>query len=253
MKKSSALALFLSLPFTLFCMDPLLEVQSSRQNPERLAELLPIVRCCFESSQYEKILMTQLRDQTTGTKAFREISKKIAEVLIAKVVECLPVEAVEIQTPVAPFTGLRLAGNVELVSVMRSGDILLETFMDHFPDAHVSKFLIQRDEQTALPQFIYLKPSPTLASMHPVIITEPMVATGGTLEMVITLLKERGVKEEQILVACVCAAPEGLLYLNDRFPHIQVVMTALDERLNESKYIVPGLGDFGDRFFGTPH
>lgn len=228
-------------------------IQASRGNSERLKELLPIVQCCFDQTQYEKILMTKLRDVKTSTKEFRELSRKIAEVLIGKVVECLPVEEIDIDTPVAPFTGLQLQSSVELVSVMRSGDILLDTFLEHFPDAHVSKFLIQRDEETALPQFIYMKASPSLTLDKPVIITEPMVATGGTLEMVITLLKEKGVKENKIIIACVCAAPEGLLYLSERFPDVQVVMTALDEKLNCKKYIVPGLGDFGDRFFGTPH
>lgn len=96
-----------------------------------------------------------------------------------------------------------------------------------------------------------MKVATTVASGNYVIITEPMVATGGTLEMVIALLKEKGVQEEKIIIACICASPEGLVYLYERFPSIQVVLTVLDEKLNEKKYIVPGLGDFGDRYFGT--
>ncbi len=229
----------------------LAQVQMNRNNPQKLSELLPIVKCSFEPSKYEQILMTQLRNVNSSTKEFRAISAKIGETLVSKVVECLPVQEVEMQSPVTAFTGLTLHGGVELVSVMRSGDILLDTFMEHFPDAHVSKFLIQRDEETALPNFIYMKASPSLASSQTVIITEPMVATGGTLDMVITLLKEKGVQEGKIIIACVCAAPEGLLQLSQKFPEIQVVMTVLDEKLNAKKYIVPGLGDFGDRFFGT--
>jgi uracil phosphoribosyltransferase len=97
-----------------------------------------------------------------------------------------------------------------------------------------------------------MKISPELASGRPVVITEPMIATGGSLDLVISVLKDKGVDEGNIIIASVCVAPEGLLYLNDKFPKIKVVMTALDEKLNEKKYIVPGLGDFGDRFFGTP-
>jgi uracil phosphoribosyltransferase len=229
------------------------QINAARQAPKQLEEILPIVRCCFEPTKYEKVLMTKLRDVACTTKEFREYSKKIADILVSKVVECLPTRPVDIQTPVAPYQGIAFSNTVELVSVMRSGDILLDTFLEHFPDAHVSKFLIQRDEHTALPHFIYMKASPTLTDHHPVIITEPMVATGGTLEMVINMLKEKGVLEQNIIIACVCAAPEGLLFLNEKFPAIQVVMTSLDQKLNSKKYIVPGLGDFGDRFFGTPN
>ncbi len=132
---------------------------------------------------------------------------------------------------------------------MRSGDALLEIFMRHFPNAHVSKILIQRDEHTAKPHFQYKKLSPSITSGNQIVITEPMIATGGSLEMAITLLKAEGVKEEDIMVASICAAPEGLALLNKTFPKIKVALTALDEKLNEKKYIVPGLGDFGDRFF----
>ena len=96
-----------------------------------------------------------------------------------------------------------------------------------------------------------MKLSPTIGRDHPVVITEPMIATGGTLGMVISLLKEQGVKEENIIIASICTAAEGLLQLSTQFPNINFVISALDERLNEKKYIVPGLGDFGDRYFGT--
>lgn len=231
--------------------DALEKIQNKRCRPEELAKLLPIVRCSFQPSQYEMVLMTQLRNVTSSTKEFRALAGKIAEMLVAKVVQCLPTKTIEVQTPVSSCSGLALVGDVELVSVMRSGDILLDTFLSHFPEAHVSKFLIQRDEETAKPHFMYMKASPTLNSGNYVVITEPMIATGGTLELVISHLKAKGVQEEKIIVASVCAAPEGLLQLSEKFPHIQLVMTVLDERLNEKKYIVPGLGDFGDRFFGT--
>ncbi len=179
------------------------------------------------------------------------MSEKIGELLVNKVVECLPTRTVEIDTPVTKCQGHTLANTIELVSIMRSGDALLDTFMNHFSGANVSKFLIQRDEKTAEAQFKYMKISPELSSGHPVVIAEPMIATGGSLDMVISILKEKGVKEENIIVASVCVAPEGLVHLGEKFPKIKVVMTSLDEKLNERKYIVPGLGDFGDRFFGT--
>lgn len=227
------------------------QVQLHRYNEKLLGELLPIVRCSFTPSKYEKILVSQLRDSQTSTTQFRRVSEKVSELLVNKVMECLPTCAVEVETPVATCKGEVLAERVELVSVMRSGDALLDTFLNHFPGANVSKFLIQRDEKTAEAQFKYMKLSPELAAGHPVVITEPMIATGGSLEKVIAILKEKGVKEENIIVASVCVAPEGLVFLNQRFPKIKVVMTTLDEKLDERKFIVPGLGDFGDRFFGT--
>lgn len=233
-------------------MNELIEkIQNNRTNQEVLSQILPIVQGSFLPSKYEQILMTQLRDHQTTTEKFRIYSEKVCGLLINKVIECLPTKTFDILTPVTTTQGQALATKVELVSIMRSGDALLDTFIKHFPEANISKFLVQRDEVTAQPHFKYMKLSPELASGNSVVITEPMIATGGSLDMVISILIEKGVKEENIIIASVCAAPEGLLHLNSRFPKIKVVLTMLDERLNEKKYIVPGLGDFGDRFFGT--
>lgn len=227
------------------------KIQMVRDDELSLAQILPIVHCPFNPSKYEEILLSQLRNTQSSTKQFRTVSEKIGDLLVNKVIDCLPTKTIEIETPVTKCQGTILASKVEFVSIMRSGDALLETFLKHFPEANVSKFLIQRDEKTAKPQFKYMKISPELTSGNYVVITEPMIATGGTLEMVITMLKTKGVKEEKIIVASICVAPEGLILLNEKFPKIKVVMTALDEKLNERKFIVPGLGDFGDRYFGT--
>lgn len=216
-----------------------------------LHDLYPNVKCAFTPSQYEQILMTKIRDRTTDRVSYRDAAHKLGALLVNKVIECLPTTSPTIQTPLAPFVGRTLSKPVELVSIMRSGDALVEVFMDHFPDAPISKILVQRDEETAKANFKYMKLSPTIASDRPVVITEPMLATGGTLDTVITRLTEKGVKEENIIVASVCVAPEGLRALFESHPKVQIVITALDERLNEKKYIVPGLGDFGDRYFGT--
>jgi uracil phosphoribosyltransferase len=227
------------------------KIQLRRNDEKALAEMLPIIRCSFKPSTYEEILLSQLRNTQSSTKQFRLISEKIGDLLVSKVIDCLPVKSVEIETPITKCRGKVLSGKVEFVTIMRSGDALLDTFMRHFPEANVSKFLIQRDEETAEPQFKYMKISPDISSGNYVVIIEPMIATAGSLGMVISLLKENGVREEKIIVASICVAPEGIVLLNERFPKIQVVMTSLDEKLNERKFIVPGLGDFGDRFFGT--
>jgi len=228
------------------------KVQFKRHDDKALAEILPIVHCSFRPTKYEEILLTQLRNVQSSTEQFRQTSEKIGDLLVSKVMECLPTKDVEFETPVTRCRGkVLLDEEMELVSIMRSGDALLKTFIHHFPKANISKVLIQREEKTAKPQFKYMKLSPDIASGHFVVITEPMIATGGTLEMVISLLKEKGVREENIIIASICVAPEGLIFLNEKFPKIKVVMTAMDEKLNERKFIVPGLGDFGDRFFGT--
>lgn len=228
------------------------KIQNNRTNQEVLSQLLPIVQSSFIPTKYEQILMTRLRDHQTTTEKFRIYSDKLANLLVNKVIECLPTRKIDIRTPLPSTQGQTLATTVELVSIMRSGDALLDTFIKHFPESNISKFLIQRDEVTALPHFKYMKLSHELISGSSVVITEPMIATGGSLDMVISILLEKGVKEENIVIASVCGAPEGLIHLNSKFPKIKVVLTMLDERLNEQKYIVPGLGDFGDRFFGTP-
>ncbi|CRX39428.1 uracil phosphoribosyltransferase [Estrella lausannensis] len=226
-------------------------VSLQSQAPSTTKTSISILKNNTPQSRYESILMTELRDKNSNKPKFRAAAFKLGSLLVNRAVECFETKNIVIETPLTAFEGESFSGSPELVSVMRSGDALLDVFITHFPDASVSKILVQRDEETASPKFFYMKLSPTIASGQPVIITEPMLATGGTLNMVLSLLKDKGVKEKNIIIASLCAAPEGLRYLEERYPDINVVVSALDERLNEKKYIVPGLGDFGDRFFGT--
>jgi uracil phosphoribosyltransferase len=211
----------------------------------------PIVQHAILSSKYERVLMTRLRDKNSSTEEFREAANRLTELLVHRVVESLPSATVEIETPLAPYQGERLVGSIEFLSIMRSGDALLDIFSKHFPTAIINKILIQRDEVTALPHFKYMRISTSLPRCGNVIIMEPMIATGGTLSMVINLLKEKGLAESNIFIASICAAPEGLIRLKKLFPCLKVVTIAIDAGLNENKYIIPGLGDFGDRYFGT--
>lgn len=228
-------------------------IRENRDNTAILTDLLPVVRSSFAPTPYERVLMTQLRDQTTGMKEFRDTASKLASLLIGKVVAVLDLTPVTITTPISDTDGLTITSDIHLVSIMRSGDALLETFGSYFPNATISKILIQRDEETAKPIFKYMKLSQAIGPDATVVITEPLVATGGTLSVAVDLLLRKGVKEENIIVASICTAPEGLLVLTEKFPKIKVVMVVMDDFLNERKYIVPGLGDFGDRFFGTVH
>jgi uracil phosphoribosyltransferase len=225
--------------------------QHARDNTKEMSQFFPLVAYPIKTSLYEHILMTQLRDRKTDTALFRAATQKLGGLLVNKVVELLPVKTKSVQTPVSAFHGKELMDGIELLSVMHSGNALLESFMHHFPKAPVSKILIQRDEKTAKPVLKHMKITPNIAHGKTVIITEPMIATGGTLGMVISLLKAQGVSEKNIIIASLCVAPEGLLFLSQHFSKIRVTMTVLDEKLNSKKYIIPGLGDFGDRYYAN--
>lgn len=211
-----------------------------------------IVKSTSQPTTYEQIWLTQLRDEHSTREQFRIAAHKLIEALVIKVYDCLQTKNVTINTPVTTCNGIFLDDQVEhIVSVMRSGDIPLTIFSKHFPYAAINKILVQRNEETAEPIFKYRKFASSIAHAKKIIITEPMIATGGTLCMVINLLKDHGVEEKNIIIAAICAAPEGLRQLAGQFPEISVVLTVIDDHLNEKKYISPGLGDFGDRYFGT--
>ena len=211
----------------------------------------PIVKSPQQANKYERVLMTVLRDVNSSREQFCNAANKLIELLVHKVVECLDTIPVEIDSPVAHCNGEILDDSIEFVSVMRSGDALLHIFSKHFPQAAINKILVQRNEETAKPIFKYKKFSSTLLQAKTVVITEPMIATGGSLTMVIDLLKDYGIEEKNIIVASLCAAPEGLTRLSAQYPELRIVVTIIDDHLNEKFYISPGIGDFGDRYFGT--
>lgn len=233
------------------CLTSLFTLHCSA-NHIRCPQDFPIVKSSLQPSTYEQILLTILRDQNSTREQFRYAANKLIEILVNKVYDCLGTKQIDINTPVAPCTGTILQDNVDqIVSVMRSGDVPLNIFSKNFPSAAINKILIQRNEETAEPVFKYQKFSPTISQAKKVIITEPMIATGGTLCMVIDLLKKQGVETKNIIIASICAAPEGLEKLAQQYPDISVVVTVIDDHLNTKKYISPGIGDFGDRYFGT--
>jgi uracil phosphoribosyltransferase len=211
----------------------------------------PIVKSPLKPNKHKRILITQLRDKNSSHEQFCKVANQLAGILVSDVIECLDTRIIEIDSPVARCQGEVLDGSIELVSVMRSGDALLPTFSEQFPHASINKILVQRNEETALPHFKYKKFSSTLSHAKTIIITEPMIATGGSLTMTIDLLKEYGIEEKNIIVASICAAPEGLARLNRQYPELRVVVIVIDDHLNEHSYISPGIGDFGDRYFGT--
>ena len=210
-----------------------------------------IVKNYKEPNNLERVLLTILRDENTKIDQFVKAAQDATPFLVHRVFECLDLQEKTIQTPVAQCIGTQLKDNVVLTTVLRSGDALLEGFRVYFPKAPVGKILVQRNEQTAEPYFLYRKLPKCFKKNKKIVILEPMIATGGSLCMVIGILLENGITQKNIIISSVVAAPEGLQSLANEFPEISVTVLSIDEKLNEKKYIVPGLGDFGDRFYGT--
>jgi uracil phosphoribosyltransferase len=192
-------------------------------------------------------LLTELRDARTPPELFRSLTKRLATVLALEATRHLPTRAEAVTTPVGDAVGSRVAGRVCAVPILRAGLGLLTAVTELLPDVAVGYIGLERDEETLQPTEYYLKvPDVRDAS---VLLLDPMLATGGSAAFAARLLKDRGATHVQLV--CVVAAPEGVARMAEEHPDVQVVTAALDTSLNDLGYIVPGLGDFGDRLFGT--
>ena len=193
--------------------------------------------------------LTLIRDQSTGPKEFRELMDEIAMLMAYEITRDLPLEDVEIQTPVTKCRSKVLAGKkLGVVPILRAGLGMINGFLRLMPAAKVGHIGLYRDPETLLPVEYYCK-LPTDLEERDFVLIDPMLATGGSLVAAITLLKQKGVKNIKVL--CLVAAPEGVKLTNQEHPDVEVYTAAVDDRLNDHGYIVPGLGDAGDRIFGT--
>jgi uracil phosphoribosyltransferase len=195
-------------------------------------------------------LIAQLRDKTTSRAEYRNTTEKLGWVLAAEAADLLEQEERIVQTPLAPATGSFVKNSVVLIPILRAGAALLPSFMHFFDQARVGFLGMKRDEETAEADMYYCN-LPPVRPDEDVLILEPMIATGGSSCQAIEALIRHGVKEEQILFVSVIAATEGLAHLRNSHPKIRLLVGQEDAELNDVKFIVPGLGDFGDRFFGT--
>lgn len=193
-------------------------------------------------------LLTILRNQDTEPPEFRQIAERLGYLLVAEALSDMPTVEEKIETPLEATTGIRLRRPVVAVAVLRAGLGLLESVQTLVPDATIGFAGVQRNEETAEPMEYYTK-FPELSAAR-VLILEPMLATGGSLSWAIDKVKENGARD--IVAVCVVAAPEGVAAIEDKHSDVRVVAAALDRELNPSFYIAPGLGDMGDRLFGTP-
>ena len=192
--------------------------------------------------------VTRLRDETTPPKIFRELVAEIATLLLYEATADLPTEPREIKTPLALYRGARLKDKVGLIPVLRAGIGMVEAALELMPEAQVWHIGLFRDERTLRPISYYNK-LPSSATVQVCLVLDPMLATGGSATETVDILKKWGA--ERIKYVGIIAAPEGVRALSSAHPDVPIHVAALDERLNEKGYIVPGLGDAGDRQFGT--
>ncbi|HYF23797.1 MAG TPA: uracil phosphoribosyltransferase [Caulobacteraceae bacterium] len=193
--------------------------------------------------------LTLMRKKDTSTATFRQLLREIAMLLCYEVTRDLPTEAVEIETPVAPMSARKIAGKkLVFAPILRAGVGLLEGMLDLVPSARVAHIGLYRDPQTLGAVEYYFKAPEDIAERL-VIVIDPMLATAGTAIAAVDRLKERGVKDLRLV--CLVAAPEGVDAFHGAHPDVPVWTGSVDERLNDHGYIVPGLGDAGDRLFGT--
>jgi len=192
--------------------------------------------------------LVELRDKRTTPEHFRRAATRISVLLAAEAMRELPSSDVSVESPLGPAPGRRIGADVVVVPVLRAGLGMLDAFLELIPGAEVGYFGLERNEETAAARRYYEKVPKDLANAV-VFLLDPMLATGGSAAMAVDGL--RGLGARQVRLLSIVAAPEGVAHLESAVPEAIVYTAALDRGLNDRKYIVPGLGDFGDRLFGT--
>jgi uracil phosphoribosyltransferase len=193
-------------------------------------------------------VLSALRDKETPSVEFRRLAHRVSLLVVAEATRDLPTAEADVETPLETVRARRLARRVVAVPVLRAGLGMLDAFLALVPSAEVGYFGLERNEETAVARRYYEKVPKDLKDAV-VYLLDPMLATGGSAAMAIEGLQDLGARHVRLL--CVVAAPEGVAHLEKALPEAEVFTAALDRELNAHKYILPGLGDFGDRLFGT--
>eukprot|EP01116_Phalansterium_solitarium_P024146 TRINITY_DN8756_c0_g1_i2.p1 TRINITY_DN8756_c0_g1~~TRINITY_DN8756_c0_g1_i2.p1 ORF type:complete len:241 (+),score=63.77 TRINITY_DN8756_c0_g1_i2:402-1124(+) len=196
-------------------------------------------------------LQTIIRDRNTNRDDFIFYADRLMRLLIEEGLGFLPFETATIRTPTgALYNGVTFTTKVCGVSIVRAGESMENALRAVCRDIRIGKILIQRDEATALPKLFYRKLPEDIADRH-VLLLDPMLATGGSVLKAIEVLLEHGVRQDRIIFVNLIAAPEGVQALLEKYPQVIIVTAEVDDHLDAKKYIIPGIGDFGDRYFGT--
>lgn len=195
-----------------------------------------------------KSKMAMLRDKETGAKQFREVVGEIATLLAYEATRDLPLKVIEVQTPLTVAQCETIDAKLAIVPILRAGIGMTDGLLQLLPTAKIGHIGLYRDPETLEPVEYYCK-LPSDVAERTVLLTDPMLATGGTAEAAITFLKQKGV--QHIIFLCILATPQGVQRIQTSHPEVDIYAAAYDSVLNEHGYIVPGLGDAGDRIFGT--
>ncbi len=189
-----------------------------------------------------------LRDKTTDTESFRRHTAIVSQIMIMEATRALRSQDIEIETPLTATIGSEIQRSLIFVPVLRAGISMLFPARDFLPWAAVGFIGLERDENTAIAHEYYQKFPTDLQDKH-IFVLDPMLATGGSLSDTISALKQKGAR--LVSAVCIVSAPEGIARLGQEQPDVHLFVAAIDSHLNEQRYIIPGLGDFGDRYFGT--
>jgi uracil phosphoribosyltransferase len=192
--------------------------------------------------------LTYLRDKTLSHRPFRALLYQIAGLMVYEVTRTLPTREIAVETPMEPATGRRLSAKITVVPVLRSGLGMAEGILEMMPEARVGHLGLARDEATLLPT-VYLRRLPRDLDAGPVILVDPMLATGGSAAEAVGMLRHAGARDLRMI--CLVASPEGIARMRRDHPDVTIYTAAIDRQLNERGFILPGLGDAGDRMYGT--
>ncbi|MEM9166419.1 MAG: uracil phosphoribosyltransferase [Planctomycetota bacterium] len=192
--------------------------------------------------------LTWMRDAETGHRPFRALIAQIAGLMVFEFTRTFPTDSVEVRTPIETTTGRRLSQKITVVPILRAGLGMAEGILEIMPEARVGHLGMARDESTLEPT-VYLEKLPSDLDAGPVVLVDPMLATGGSAVEAVTRLQEIGAADLRLI--CLVASPEGLRRMHAEHPKVMVYAAAVDRQLDERGYICPGLGDAGDRMYGT--
>lgn len=198
----------------------------------------------------KKILLSLLRDKNTDIKKFREAAEKLSLILAGELFDLLDKQDFEIETPISKTFAYKLKNEIVFIPILRSAIAMLPSFLKFFEKAAVGFLGLKRDEKNA-EAHLYYKNFPKIKKTDDVVILDPMIATGGSGFKAIELLIKDGVLENKIIFISIICSKQGLDKIQKTYPKVRIIYVAKDEILNDKKFIVPGLGDFGDRYFGT--